>query len=63
MRAITLVMTAMFILSGAMTVATTVQAQEDSKTVIKHDDGDKTVIKKKDDMSGEKKVIIHKHDD
>ena len=63
MRAITLAMTAIFILSGAMTVATTVRAQEDSKTVIKHDDGDKTVIKKKDDMSGEKKVIIHKHDD
>ena len=39
-------MTAVFIFGGAMTVATTSRAQ-DSKTVIKHDDGDKTVIKKR----------------
>ena len=35
---------------------------EDSKTIIRHDDGDKTVIKKKDDMTGEKKIIIHRTD-
>lgn len=63
MRAIMLAMTAVFILSGAMTVVTTVQAQDESKTVIKHDNGDKTVIKKKDDMDGDKKVIVHKHGD
>lgn len=62
MRAIMLAMTAAFIFTGGMAVVTTARAQ-DTKTIIKHDDGDKTVIKKKDDMSGTKKVIIHKHDE
>jgi hypothetical protein len=57
-----LAITAVFVLSGALAATTPLRA-EDSTTVIKHDDGDKTVVKKKDDLTGEKKVIIHKHDD
>ena len=62
MRAIMLAMTAAFILSGTMAGITTVQA-EDSTTVIKHDDGDKTVVKKYNDDDADKKVIIKKHED
>jgi len=61
MRVIMFAMAAAFVFSGAMAVTTTVRA-EDSKTIIRHDDGDKTVIKKKDDMTGEKKIIIHRTD-
>jgi hypothetical protein len=60
MRPIMFAMSAAFILSGAMAVFTTAQA-EDNTTIIRHDDGNKTVIKKKED-DGEKKVIIHKND-
>jgi hypothetical protein len=62
MRTIMLALTAAFVVTGSMAVITTARAQ-DSKTIIKHDDGDKTVVKKKDDLSGNKKVIIHKHDE
>lgn len=62
MRAIMIGLTAVFVFTGAMAAVTAVEAQ-DSKTVIKHDDGDKTIVKKNDDLSGNKKVIIHKHDE
>jgi hypothetical protein len=62
MRSIMLALTAAFIFTGTMAGITAVRA-DDSKTVIKHDDGDKTVIKKHDDMDGNKKVIIKKHDE
>jgi hypothetical protein len=62
MRAIMLALAATFIFSGTMAGITTVRAQ-DSTTVIKHDDGDKTVIKKYNDDDADKKVIIKKHDD
>jgi hypothetical protein len=62
MRSIMLALAATFIFSGTMAGITTVRAQ-DSTTVIKHDDGDKTVIKKYNDDDADKKVIIKKHDD
>ncbi len=62
MRSIMLAMTAAFIFTGTMAGITAVRA-EDSTTVIKHDDGDKTVVKKYNDDDGDKKVIIKKHDD
>jgi hypothetical protein len=62
MRAIMLALAATFIFSGTMAGITTVRAQ-DSTTVIKHDDGEKTVIKKYNDDDADKKVIIKKHDD
>jgi hypothetical protein len=62
LRAIMLALAATFIFSGTMAGITTVRAQ-DSTTVIKHDDGDKTVIKKYNDDDADKKVIIKKHDD
>jgi len=62
MRTIMMAMAAVFVFSGVMATATVVRA-EDSTTIIKHDNGDKTVIHKKtDDMTGDKKVIIHKDD-
>lgn len=62
MRAIMLALAATFIFSGTMAGITTVRAQ-DLTTIIKHDDGDKTVIKKYNDDDTDKKVIIKKHDD
>jgi hypothetical protein len=62
MRSIMLALTAAFILTGTMASITTVRADE-STTVIKHDDGDKTVVKKYNDDDADKKVIIKKHDE
>ena len=62
MRSIMLALTAAFILSGTMAGITTVRA-DDSTTVIKHDNGDKTVVKKYNDDDADKKVIIKKHED
>ena len=62
MRAIMLAMTAAFIVTGITAGITTVQAQ-DSTTIVKHGDGDKTVIKKYNDDDADKKVIIKKHED
>ncbi|MGC1780543.1 MAG: hypothetical protein WBB34_21620 [Xanthobacteraceae bacterium] len=62
MRSIMLAMTAAFIFTGAMATVTTVRADE-TTTVVKHDDGDKTVIKKQNDDTGDKTVIIKKHDE
>jgi hypothetical protein len=62
MRSIMLALTATFIFTGTMAGITAVRA-EDSTTVIKHDDGDKTVVKKYHDDDADKKVIIKKHDD
>ncbi|HUI14278.1 MAG TPA: hypothetical protein VL048_12505 [Xanthobacteraceae bacterium] len=59
MRSIMLAMTAMFIFTGAMATITTAQA--DSTTIVKHGDGDKTVIKKYNNDDADKKVIIKKH--
>ncbi len=61
MRSIMLAMTAAFIFTGTMATITTVQADE--TTVIRHDDGDKTVVKKYNDDDADKKVIIKKHED
>jgi hypothetical protein len=62
MRSIMLAMTATFIFTGVMAGITTVRADE-TTTVIKHDDGDKTVVKKQNDDDGDKKVIIKKNDE
>ena len=62
MRSIMLALTAAFIFSGTMAGITTVRADE-ATTVIKHDDGDKTVVKKYNDDDADKKVIIKKHED
>jgi len=61
MRSIMLALTAAFIFSGAMATITTARA--DSTTIIKHGDGDKTVVKKYNDDDADKKVIIKKHDE
>ena len=62
MRSITLAMMAAFIFTGAMASITTVRA-DDATTVIRHDDGDKTVVKKYNNDDADKKVIIKKHED
>jgi hypothetical protein len=63
MRSIMLALTATFIFTGVMAGITTVRADE-TTTVIKHDDGgDKTVVKKYNADTGDKKVIIKKNDE
>ena len=62
MRSIMLALTATFIFTGVMAGITTVRADE-TTTVIKHGDGDKTVVKKSNDDAADKKVIIKKHED
>jgi hypothetical protein len=60
MRSIMLALTAAFIFTGTMATITTARA--DSTTVIRHGDGDKTVVKKHD-TDADKKVIIKKHEE
>lgn len=61
MRSIMLALTAAFVLAGAMAGITTARA--DSTTIVRHGDGDKTVVKKFNDNDADKKVIIKKHED
>ena len=64
MRSIMLALTAAFLFTGAIATLTTVTAaRADSTKIIKHDDGDKTVIKKNDNDDADKKLIIKKHEE